>query len=181
MFKDKMTFGFRASAGHLLGDKPELISGCMVTAILVLLTLTVAAAVVNAAEIREIELTDGSVVTGEVVSLSGGIYTIRSTTLGTLRIEASKIRSIRLKGSAAARSDDRSRVKSLEDKMLGDSELMDSISTLQNDPDFQKILQDPEIMKAVQTGDMGALMKNPDFMKLLNKQAIKDMNRKLAP
>lgn len=147
--------------------------------ILVFLTL-VAAAVVNAAETREIELTDGSVITGEVVSLSGGIYTVRSDTLGTLRIEGSKIRAIRMQGSATSQSNAGGQVNSLEEKMLGNSEIMDTIHALQNDPDLQKVLQDPEIMKAVQTGDIAALMSNPQFMKLLNKQAVKDINKKLA-
>ena len=109
-----MTVNFPPSTMYLLGDKTTSIRDYIVTAILVFLALAVAVTVVNAAETREIELTDGSVVTGEVVSLSGGIYTIRSTTLGTLRIEASKVRVIRLKGSTA-RSDDRGQVKSLED------------------------------------------------------------------
>jgi len=152
------------------------IIGYLVSVFLVFLAL--AATRVNAAETREIELTDGSVITGEVVSLSGGIYTIRSTTLGTLRLEASKVRVIRMQGSSA-QGDVGGRVKSLEQKMLGDNEIMDVIRALQNDPDLQKILHDPEIMKAVETGDIAALMRNPDFMKLLNKQAVQDINKKI--
>ncbi len=64
--------------------------------------------------------------------------------------------------------------------MLGNSEIMDALRALQNDPDLQKILQDPEIMKAVQTGDIAALMRNPEFMKLLNKQSVQDINKKLT-
>jgi len=179
MVKDQMPVAFSASIRYLFGGKMTSIGGYIVSVILVILALAAAAAVVNAAETREIELTDGSVITGEVVSLSGGIYTVRSATLGTLRIEESKVRVIRLQGSAAP-SDVGGQVKSLEDKMLGDSDIMDTIRTLQNDPDLQKILQDPEIMNAVQTGDIDALMRNPAFMKLLNKQAVQDINKKLT-
>jgi hypothetical protein len=166
MVKERMPVIFSASIG-----------GYIVSIILVILAFS-AATNVNAAETREIELTDGSVITGEVVSLSGGVYTVRSAALGTLRIEASKIRVIRLRGSAAP-GEAGVQVKSLEDKMLGDSEIMDLIHALQSDPDLQKILQDPEIMKAVQTFDIDTLMRNPEFMKLLNKQSVQDINKKL--
>ena len=61
--------------------------------------------------------------------------------------------------------------------MLADSEIMDMIRALQDDPDLQKILQDPGIMKAVQSGDIDFLMKSPDFMKLLNKESVQDIDR----
>jgi hypothetical protein len=179
MFREQMRVSFPESVPCLLGGRMKSIRGRIVLVILVFLALAAAATVVNAAESREIELTDGSVITGEVVSLSGGIYTVRSATLGTLRIESSKIRVIGLQG-AAVPGDAGDQVKALEDKMLSDSEIMDAIHALQNDPDLQKILQDPEIMKAVQAGDIGTLMKNPEFMKLLNKQAVQDINKKLA-
>ena len=175
-----MHISFSASIRCRLGGKMMTsMEGCIVSVILVFLTLAAAATVVNAAETREIELNDGSVITGEIVSLSGGIYTVRSSTLGTLRIEASNIRVIRLQGSAAP-GDVGGQIKSLQDKMLGDKEIMDAIRALQNDPDLQKILQDPEIMKAVQTGDIVTLLRNPEFMELLNKKAIQDINKKLV-
>jgi hypothetical protein len=178
MFKEHIPVNFSSTVSYLFGGRMTSIGSYIKTVILVFLVLAAAVAV-HAAETREIELTDGSVITGEVVSLSGGIYTVRSAALGTLRIEASNIRDIRLQGSAAP-GDAGGRVKSLEDKMLGDSEIMDAIRALQNDPDLQKVIQDPAIMKAVQTGDIPALMKNPQFMKLLNKQAVQDINKKLA-
>lgn len=180
MFKEQIPVKFSASIRCLFGGRMRSIGGYIVWVILVFLALTAAASVVNAAETQEIELSDGSVITGEVVSLSGGIYTVRSATLGTLRIEASKIRVIRLQGSAGPSDAAGGQVKSLENKMLGDSEIMDVIRVLQDDPDLQKILQNPEIMRAVQTGDIAAFMRNPEFMKLLNKQAVQDINKKLA-
>jgi hypothetical protein len=153
---------------------------CMKSAVLVFLTLAVAATIAKAAETREIELTDGSVITGEVVSLSRGVYTVRSATLGTIKIEESKVRIIRSQGSTGNAGDNGGQVKSLQDKMMSDSEIINMVRSLQNDPDVQRILRDPEIMKAVQAGDISALMANPQFMKLLNKQAVQEIKNKIT-
>jgi hypothetical protein len=178
MSKDRLFLNLSAPGRWLSAARRTSIGGRLLTVILVFLAVT-AATSVNASETREIELTDGSVITGEIVSLSGGVYTIKSATLGTLRIESSTVRLIRLQGSASP-GDAAGQIKSLENKMLGDTEIMETIRALQNDPDFQKILQDPEIMKAVQSGDIAALTRNPDFMKLLNKQSVQDIGRKLT-
>lgn len=139
------------------------------------------AAGVLAGDMREIEMTDGSIITGEVLSLAGGIYTIRSGSLGTIKIEESKIRAIRSKPSSdnAANSQSAGEVSKLQDKMMNDKEVMSMIQSLQNDPDFKKILEDPGIMKAVQAGDVTTLMANPQFMKLLNNAAVQDIQRKV--
>lgn len=139
MFKEQTPVKFSSAIRCLFCGKRTSIRGFIVSAMLVFLVFASAATLVNATETREIELADGSVITGEVVSLSGGFYTVRSAMLGTLRIEASKIRVIRSQGSATP-SDAGGQVKSLEDKMLGDSEIMDAIGALQNDPDLQKII-----------------------------------------
>jgi len=146
--------------------------------IMMFLTLAVAAGMATAAEMREIELTDGTIVTGEIVSLTGGVYTVRSATLGTLRIEESNIRTIRLKDSAGSSVHTGGEVMSLQNKMMSDGEIMNMIQGLQNDPEFQEILQDPELMKAVHAGDITTLAANPKFMRLLNNQAVKDIKNK---
>ena len=146
--------------------------------IMMFLTLAVAAGMATAAEMREIELTDGTIVTGEIVSLTGGVYTVRSATLGTLRIEESNIRTIRLKDSAGSSVHTGGEVMSLQNKMMSDGEIMNMIQGLQNDPEFQEILQDPELMKAVEAGDITTLVANPKFMRLLNNQAVKDIKNK---
>ena len=148
--------------------------------ILIFIVIAAAATLVNGAEIREIELTDGSVIAGEIVSLSGDVYTVRSATLGTIQIEESKVRTIRRKTATGAAGASAGQIKSLQDKMINDPETMHMIQSLQNDPDFQIILQDPEIMKAVQNGDLATLMANPQFMGLLNKQTLQEIKNKTA-
>jgi hypothetical protein len=157
--------------------------------IISLFFVSIAAASASAGGIREVELTDGSVIAGEVLSLSNGVYTIKSGTLGTMKISESKIRAIREKDHGAAGSAQSGQagdaggvnvpVKSLQDKMMNDGEIMDMVKSLQNDRDFQKILEDPEVMKAVNSGDIAALMANPGFMKLLDNKTVQDIQNKV--
>lgn len=130
-----------------------------------------------AGEIRVIELTDGSTITGEVSSLNNGVYIIKSDSLGTIKLEESKIRAIRSKtsGTNAASVQE---TRALQEKMLSDKEIMGLIQSLQNDPDFKKALEDPEIMKAINEGDVAALTANPAFMKLLNNATVKEIRNK---
>ena len=133
-----------------------------------------------AGKIREIELKDGSVITGEVQSLSNGVYTIKSDSLGIIKLEESKIRAMRSKAPVASpTSGTGSEVRSLQEKMMSDKEIMTMIESLKDDQDFKKLLQDPEVMKAVQTGDIAALTANPQFMKLLNNPTVKDIQKKV--
>lgn len=132
----------------------------------------------TAGEIQVIELTDGSTITCEVLSLTNGVYTIKSDSLGTVKLAVSRIRAIRAKSSGinAASSQE---IKALQEKMLSDKEIMALIQSLQNDPDFKKALEDPDIMKAVNEGDISSLTANPRFMKLLNSATVKEIQQKV--
>ena len=143
------------------------------------------AAGAGAGELKVIELKDGSTITGEVISLSGGIYMIKSDSLGMIKLEESKIRVIRSKAPASsaapgdAVSASSGEVRSLQEKMMSDKEVMSMIQSLQDDAAFKKLLEDPETMKAVQTGDVAALMANPQFLKLLNNPTVQDIQKKV--
>ena len=130
-----------------------------------------------AGEIKEIELKDGTVIYGEIVSFSGGVFTLRPKGLGTVKIEESKIRVIR---SGTREGGKQGQIQQLQKRMMSDKEVVEMILSLQNDPDVQKILQDPEIMKAVNSGDMDALLSNPKFMKLLENPTIHEIREKVT-
>jgi len=145
--------------------------------------MTVISAVTSsAAEIKEIELTDGSVITGEVLSLNSGVYTIRTGSLGTIKIDDAKVRAIRPPGPASSSrpSGTSSEARSLQDKMMSDQEVMSMIQSLKDDPQFMKILEDPEIMNAVSSGDTAALMANPKFLQLLHNPTVRDIQQKVT-
>ena len=133
-----------------------------------------------AGEIRVIELKDGSTITGEVQSLSGGVYTIKSDSLGTIKLEETKIRAMRSPSPAGnATTGTGSDVHGLQEKMMSDKEIMGMIESLKDDPEFKKLLEDPEVVKAVQAGDVAALTANPAFMKLLNNPTVKEISKKV--
>jgi hypothetical protein len=143
---------------------------------------------VFAGELREIELLDGSVILGEIVSFSDGVYTLKSGSLGTVQINESKIRVIRLKSYGAltrelATPSDTpagTDVQALQKLMMNDREIMNMILSLLNNPDFKGILEDPAIMNAVNSGNIDALISNPKFMKLLSNPRFQEIKRKVV-
>ncbi len=145
--------------------------------------LSLVAGAAQAGELREIELQDGSIITGQVVSLKNGIYTIKSDTLGTLNVEESRVKIIRPKSPpqlpGIAQHNTGSEVTSLQHKMISDQEIMCLVQSLQNDPEFMKLLEDPEVLKAVNAGDMAALAANPKIMKLLENPTIQEIQKKV--
>jgi hypothetical protein len=148
---------------------------CFIMYLIMILSLLAGSA--TAGELREIQLSDGSVVSGEVLSLNGGIYTIKSETLGTLRLEESKVRVIRPKSSS--KDNIGNDTKSLQEKIMSDQEIMSLIPSLQNDPEFKKIMEDPELMKAVAAGNIAVLMADPRFMKLLSNPTVQEIQKKV--
>lgn len=156
------------------------------TALLILSLVLSLTATLSAEEMKTIELTDGSVLTGEVVSLSKGVYTIRTDSMGTLTVPDSKIKTIRAKDPAGAASPapgdvNAGELTSLMSKMMADQDIMSMIDSLKDDPEFMNILQDPEVLKAIQDNNTAALTANPKFMKLMDNATVRNIQKKTAP
>jgi hypothetical protein len=154
----------------------------------ILFTLIFLSAGVYAGEFSEIGLIDGSTIYGEIISFYDGMYTVKSSSLGSIKIDASDIREIRVhSGNTKNREDEStpnssigSEVQALQTFMQNDQEIMAIIFSLQNDPDFQDLMSDPGILNAVNSGNIAALISNPKFMSLLNHHKIQEIQKKLA-
>ncbi len=136
-------------------------------------------------ELCEMELHDGSTLSGEITAFQNGIYTLNSKSLGTVEVRESQIRTIRMnkaKGTAEGKAetghnlmDAHAGISDLQTQMMNNEEVMDIIRSLQHDPDFQKLLEDPDVVKAVNSGDIASLLANPQFMKLLQNPAVQEI------
>ena len=158
--------------------------GCL-WGILVLLGCLAASA--SAAELRQVTLTDGSVISGEIESEHDGIYTVRSVLLGTVTLKDSDIRSIATPHAASAGENATSapsvvenQLDSVQRRILNDDDVMRSVTALQGDAQFQAILNDPDIMQALQAGNIDALEHNPKVRSLIDDPQLQDIISKLA-
>jgi hypothetical protein len=144
---------------------------------------------VYAGEFSEIGLIDGSTIYGEILSFNDGIYTVKSGSLGTIKVAESDIREIRVQSAntknreyaSPGNSSISPEIQALQTFMQNDQEIMAIIFSLQNDPNFQEIMSDSGILNAVNSGDIEALISNPKFMSLLNNHKIQEIQKKLAP
>ena len=76
-------------------------------------------------------------------------------------------------------NNDFSGVEALKDRMLQDQGVMEQIRALQNDPEMQALLSDPNVIRAVQSGDYSGLVNNPAFLRLLNNPRVKEIGKRM--
>ncbi len=137
----------------------------------------------------KIELTDGSVIKGEIVSYANNVYTINTANFGEIKVEGTKVSKIEsanyvspgapaganLQGNNLSSS----QVYAYGQKLMEDPQNAAVITGLASDPKFQEMAKDPQIMEALKAGDMQALMKNPKFMSVANSENVQETVKKL--
>lgn len=143
-----------------------------------------------AGDTRQIELTDGSLITGEIISLADDIYTIQSESLGILKINQSEVATIHLQAKPAKSSEAPAKevtalpteamLQTLQKQMINDEEIMSMILALQDNPKLQEILANPDLIEATKMGDLSTLLSNPLFLELLADPQIKAIQQKIT-
>ena len=135
----------------------------------------------SAAPLKQIELTDGSMITAEVLALKQGVYSLKSPTLGNIALAEDKIKVIRSHPAetAAQYTLQAGQIEALKGLVLNNKASMEKIMALKDDPEIQKILQNPELSQAVKTGDLSALLQQPAFKELLNNPDIQEIQKEI--
>lgn len=151
--------------------------------------LVLATGNVLADQVRAIDLVDGSVVVGEIVSADHGAYTVKTDRLGIITLKDSDIVAIRTAAQTPGPAPSSAQVRpshhgeslqSVRQRIMGDATLLQSVNALKDDPEIQKILQDPELMKAIQAGNIEALKDNPKIQDLMNNPTVQGIYQTLG-
>jgi hypothetical protein len=154
-----------------------LLEACLAAALLGLASGVLAA--------PTIELKDGSRIEGEIRSIDNGVYTVLSPSIGTVHVAQSNIVRIVYSAdvsNAATASPSKSSahddalapdMQQLQTRLAQDPAAMQSIMSLQSDPQIQAILSDPAIVKAIQEGDYMSLLGNAKIQALENNEQVK--------
>lgn len=141
-------------------------------------------------QVCEIELVDGGVILGELISHNNDAYVVHSSSLGTLSVKESEIRVIRFKLDRAERAGENekmgspekaisSKLESLQKSMMNDQEVMSRIMSLRENPKMKALQKNPEFMKAIYSGDISSLISDPKFIELLNNPEIQEIQKKV--
>lgn len=135
-----------------------------------LIILLFSGSLVFANTLNRFELQDGSVIQGEILSYSKGIYKINSNALGTITLPENKIRAIHPAGNA--KSPNAHNIDQVQKQMMNDPETVELIQQLQNNPSVQEILQDKELMDAIAQGDLNRVGDDPKIKALMQQKTI---------
>ena len=157
-----------------------------------------------------VELTDGSIINGEIVSITNGIYVISTAAFGEIQVEASKVYRIEsaddpfvgmpvaptVQSDIPVTSDiqpgipvaptiqsgnfSKSQINSIAQGLMSDPESAAIITSLASDPRIQEVIKDPYIQNAAKAGDIQALMKNEKFMGIVNNPNMQEAFRDLG-
>jgi len=137
-----------------------------------------------AGTLQYIQLVDGSELRAEVISFSADTYTLRSTSLGEVKIPADKIRTISTQPKATAANSvaptatsGGSAMDNVRRSLMEDKNAMTKIESLQDDPVVKDILNDEATMRAINSGDLSALMNNPKIKALMENSAIREITQ----
>lgn len=147
-----------------------------------LFTIIFFGSLVSANTLNRFELMDGSVIQGEILSYSKGVYKINSDALGTIALPENKIRTIHPAGNSSSKSSsgnntqppgsDALRIDQVQQQMMNNPEIVQLIQQLQNDPSVQEILQDKELMEAITQGNLNRVGADPKIKALMKHDTV---------
>lgn len=127
----------------------------------------------------EFILNDGSRVAGEIITFQNKIYTVQSTSLGTVKISTDKINRINYSQNKNLGQQNNkissAQFQEINKSLMSNPAIFQQIQNLQSEPELQAIINDPEIMNSISKGDFQSLMNNKKIIQLMGNAKIKQI------
>ena len=147
------------------------------------------------AEVKKITLKDGSMIRGEVVSMSNGLYTVKTENMGEVLLSESNIVSVvneslanaqqalqnqaqALQQPAAAASAPAgnnsfaNQVNAMQGQIMANPQSMEAIQAMASDPEISAMMADPQFLQELTAAMSGnnpeAIANNPKVKQLMN-------------
>ena len=126
-------------------------------------------------------LKDGTVIHGEIKALQDDVYSVETDSLGTLRVPKQIVRTIDHGGEHAtesptsASSAEQAELQAMQSSMMQNPNVLSMILSLQDDPQMQALLADPDIMSAIESGNYAALMNHPKIIALTSNAKVREV------
>src|SRR5215831_4589519 len=150
-----------------------------------------------AADPMRVVLKDGSVVIGELVAVQSGRLVIKSSSLGLVHLDQTRVASMTplaaiptpsrpesgLAASAppAPAATSQSEMASmLQTLMATDPEVLAQLGELQESDLVKELLSDPDVMAKVRAGDYAALGQDPRIQKLLSDPTLRSIQNRVG-
>ena len=153
----------------------------------------------SADSIQIITLKDASVIRAKVTEDAGGFFLIKSPALGEIKIRTSDIASIKQANpqsailpktqsspaadaspsGAAGAADLQSDLSSKVQNFLSSGSGMAAVTQLSQNPNVKAVLADPNLVKAIQSGDTAALRESPAVKQLMDNPQTKSLIKSL--
>jgi len=136
-----------------------------------------------------IRLKDGNILKGQLVAVDGKIYTIRTSSLGEIRVHMEDIESISRAGHAGQPPASASGhaaapplpLNMLQEKMLNDPEVRACVDDIMADEQIMSLLENQDLIGTILQGNPQALMENEKIMVLMqNPKMMKLMSLLMA-
>ena len=150
----------------------------------IFLFLWIVSSASHAGVVSQIKLVDGSVIQAEIISFSNGVYKLRSESLGTISVAEDRVQSIRPNKSQISGTPAQletadplvgQKVQGLQQKLTSDPKTMEMLLDLRKDPSMIGVLNDKDLMRAIQQGNLSTVIKNPKIQKLMKSKAVGDV------
>ena len=140
----------------------------------------------NAQSAKIITLKDGSVIKGNVLQLTNGVYTLETGNLGKINVPEPEVVSITAEsapvppgtgntGSASLKG----QVQEVQTNLLSDPEVMTEIQNIMQDPEIRGVLSDPAFMKAIMSYDPNQIQQNEKTQYLLQNPKFRSLMEKI--